>query len=494
MKKTYSFFIKFFVLAILCTTTFACSDDNDGKINGAGGIDVQPGMNVVGRITDGTTPMEGVVVTDGYSVVATDADGVYQIRASRKAEFVYISVPADCEIPMGSDGCPAHYQPIKLQTNKVLYKDFTLKRIGVKKNFRLLALADVQIDTETHVTRLEKEMPKIVEYVKSLNDQPVYGISLGDLGWDNMNIYPTYKKYVNQLNIPIFSVIGNHDHNQLMVDQDADADAEFKEAFGPTYYSYNIGDCHFVVMDDVLYKNRKEYDATLTTNQLNWLQKDLSYVDKNKLIIVGVHIPIERRNRNNQLTNKDKLYEILDGFNHVRVLSGHSHNNYTTTHKEAPRIEENTLGAVCGSLWYKETEICNDGSPSGYAIYEIEGNTIKNWYYKGNSTPKDYQMILYKPGEDKSGSYPNDVLVNIFTWHTNWKSVKLYENGTLKQSLTKNIKVVDPTAYTALDGDMTRIETNNDHMFKYTPTSSWSTIEVKAEDPYGNKYEGKITK
>ena len=492
MKAVLIFWIRLFYLSILTTSVWACSDDINDTIINEGEIDILPGMNVVGRITDGANPIEGVVVSDGYSVVDTDKNGIYQMRASRKANFVYISIPADCEIPVDENGCPLHYQSIELQTNKVLRKDFSLKKIEVQKNFRLLAFADVQIDTEAHIVRLEKEIPSIVNYVEQLKDQPIYGISLGDLGWDNMDIYSTYKKYIGQLNIPFFSVIGNHDHNENIIDQDMNADYEFKEAFGPTYYSYNIGNCHFVVLDDVLYKNRKKYDATITNDQFKWLKKDLSYVDKNKLIIIAVHIPIERRNSNNALTNKDDLYKILDGFNNVRILSGHSHNNYTTNHLNAPHIEENTLGAISGSLWYKDTSICNDGSPSGYAIYEIEDNKIKNWYYKGIHTSKDYQIQLYKPGSDISGRYPNDVLINIFTWHDNWKRVELYEDGKWIKSLTSNVKIMDPMAYSALDGDLDRIEKNNDHMFRYTPSNEWSTIEIKTEDAYGNKYESKI--
>lgn len=486
------YFIKLLFLSLLSSVIFACGDDEHSSGKEAGLIDVQPGMNVVGRVTDGSNPIEGVVVSDGYSVVTTDADGVYQIGANSKAEFVYISIPADCEIPVDENNCPMHYQTIDMQTNEVQYKNFTLKKAAIQKNFRLLALADVQISIGAQVKCLEEDIPVIAEYIKSLNDQPIYGISLGDLSWDNMAIYPTYKQNISKLNMPIFSVIGNHDHNNKVNNRDDLADAEFKEAFGPTYYSYNIGDCHFVVLDDVYYKGPSNdgYETTITTEQFNWLKKDLSYVSKDKLIILGVHIPIKRRNSTAHLTNIDELYDILEGY-HVRILSGHSHDNYTTTH--TAMIEEQTLGAICGSLWYKNNvRLCNDGSPSGYAIYEIVGNEIKNWYYKGIYTPKEEQMRLYKPGDDKSGKYPNDALVNIFTWHTNWKSVELFEDGVLKQTLTDNIKVIDPLAYTMLGGAQGRIKALNDHMFKYTPSINWNEIEVRAEDAYGNKYEKKI--
>ena len=42
--------------------------------------------------TDGA-PMEGVVVSDGYTVTQTDAEGRYEITAPRCAAFVWVSAP-----------------------------------------------------------------------------------------------------------------------------------------------------------------------------------------------------------------------------------------------------------------------------------------------------------------------------------------------------------------------------------------------------------------
>lgn len=44
-------------------------------------------------------PLEGVVVSDGYSVVASDKKGVYQIVRDPNAKHVFISVPSGYEIP-----------------------------------------------------------------------------------------------------------------------------------------------------------------------------------------------------------------------------------------------------------------------------------------------------------------------------------------------------------------------------------------------------------
>ena len=111
-----------------------------------------------------------------------------------------------------------------------------------------------------------------------------------------------------------------HQHCQTV---DADADASFEAAFGPTYSSYNIGDCHFVVLDDVLYTGSSNYTAEITEAQMAWLEQDLNHVPKDKLIIIGVHIATSRRNRpTSHITNYRELYALLDGYN-VRILSGH---------------------------------------------------------------------------------------------------------------------------------------------------------------------------
>ena len=463
-------------------------------------IDVKPGMNLVGKITDGTSPIEGVVVTDGFTVTTTDKDGIYQLAANTdSARFVSISVPAEYEIPLDNMGIPQMYKRIEMlgyDKLPAIQRDFVLTK-GVKKtNFTLVALADVQIGTAADFSLLQKsETGKIKEYVSSLN-QPVYGISLGDLVWDNIPFFANYRNEISKINIPIFQLVGNHDHDQYVSNNDYNATLQYEKFFGPTYYSYNIGDCHFVVLDDVYFQNitdKSDYSGFVTSNQMRWLKEDLKHVSKDKLIIIGTHIPTKRRVSNTQVTNNTELYSLLDGYQ-VRILSGHSHYNYTTTISST--IEENTLGAVMGEFW--TGQFCSDGSPMGYGIYEINGNQIKNSYYKGTHQDKEYQMKVYGPGQSVSVEYRQSVLINVFNWHSTW-TVALAEDGKTPTVLKENIKEYDVDAYAFLGlvGDATKPAVRpalsgaikTDHMFKYTPTStSWKKITVTATDPYGNVY------
>ena len=55
--------------------------------------------------TDGA-PMEGVVVSDGYTVTQTAAEGRYEITAPRCAAFVWVSAPEGYMAPLKESGIP----------------------------------------------------------------------------------------------------------------------------------------------------------------------------------------------------------------------------------------------------------------------------------------------------------------------------------------------------------------------------------------------------
>lgn len=85
-------YIKYLLVFLLATGFVACSEDEGAQILGSlyEKVDItpEPGMNLVGRVTDGTGPIEGVVVSDGVTVTTTDAQGIYQMRVKRNAHRI----------------------------------------------------------------------------------------------------------------------------------------------------------------------------------------------------------------------------------------------------------------------------------------------------------------------------------------------------------------------------------------------------------------------
>lgn len=468
-------------------------------------ISTAPGMNVAGRVTVDGVPRAGVVVSDGVNVVLTDSLGVYQM-ASEGRQHLFVSVPADCEIPV-KDGFPAFYKEIgDISDGGVARLDFELKSSPVKHSWKLVAIADPQIGVPDTVDYADIVVPQIAEYVSTLGPN-TYGLALGDLIWNTPQLYPAYRRETSRIGIPVFSVIGNHDHNEL-VHNDTESDRDFRNAMGPTYYSVNIGDCHLVALDDILYrgiKNRNDYSGAITPEQLEWLRKDLEHVSKDKTIILGLHIPTSRRNSPWKVDGHEELYALLSPFKSAEILSGHTHYHFTTT--IAPNITETTLGAAMGAFWYP---LNGDGSPRGYAVMEFDGPGLKDKYYVGAGMKRDYQMKLYKPSEAvlwnpaKNPGDPYDkILINIFCWHSNWM-VEVSEDGGEYRPLGEDSRLIpadnggkcwDPAIRQCLvKGRIpahhkgSKPSDNNDHMFLYTPSPEWRQVTVKATDPYGNIY------
>lgn len=474
----------------------ACKKSNGGspEING---IVVRDGMDAVGKVMADGQPAEGVVVSDGYSVVRTNAEGIYQLKRHANARFVFISVPADCKIPVRGAGRPDFYRAIN-PGDEIAYGEFTLSRQPVESEFTLLSIADPQFSDEYEYGRFSTEtVPDIVQTRQSAGNTPVYGIILGDLVWDKMNMFGKFDWEFSRIGIPLFTVIGNHDYDMTVKNDDDRAAAPYERQFGPTYYSFNRGDCHFIVLDDIEYNgggaSGKGYEARLSDAQLAWLAKDLYHVPRNKLVIVGLHINTKTRFTETTIANNQALYNALNGYT-VKILSGHTHwhGNVSVNNN----IREYIHGASCGAFW--SGDINRDGAPNGYGVFEISGNQVVDQYYKATARARDYQIKLYPV--NSWALRPNDVIANIWDWHTDWRSVKVYENGVLKGDMKQFEEKTarDPYAKWLLDirggivNDDAAGSIITDHLFYYRPTVPDALIRVEATDSYGNTYSAEI--
>lgn len=446
-------------------------------------------MNLVGCVTDGEKGIPGVVVSDGYSVVQTDKDGVYQMKRDKKAKFVFVSVPSQYKLPVAGS-IPVYYKPVNHEF-EVVYANFQLEKGTVEKDFVLVTLADPQPSKDWEVVRFRNETVKdlrtlVAGYPASTS---FIGLAVGDLTWDAPELYPGYIDAVNEIPFPVLPVIGNHDHDQYVTDNDYEASHNFEKYFGPAYYSYNKGQCHFVVLDDIKYGNRKNYENYITEEQLAWLAQDLKYVSKDKLLIIGVHAPTMFNTRQ-VVKNAPELYALLDGYK-VVIMSGHTH---TGTHTRInDNITEYTLHAVFGSGW--SGDIGQAGAPNGYGVFEISGNELKNHYYKGTGLPSSYQMKVYPPKSWESQK--KNVIVNIWSYNDNW-TVEVYENGKLQKNGMARYTDFDPSAYDFYYGPekpehRPRTEPKKTpNLFYYAPKNKKAVVKVVAKDEYGNEYKEEI--
>ena len=494
----------FFAAGMLAITLASCSEKEvpvapNGYDRDEVTITHQFGKNLAGRVTVDGVPRAGVVVCDGINVELTDERGEYQMYTTR--QHVFVSVPEDCEIPV-LDGLPRFYKVLDFSVDAKIQRDFNLLSAPKKTEWTLMAVADPQIGNDQDISDFsEYILSDFSEFTQPISEN-TYGISLGDIVWNKPELFSTYKTLMGRTPVPSFSVIGNHDHNES-VKNDTESDADFRNVLGPTYYSVNIGDYHMVVLDDVLYSGetgRNDYANTITQEQLDWLEKDLSHVSKDKGLIVALHIPTARWNRPDNLTNTQALYDLIKDFDNIQIISGHAHNQSTV--EIAPNMTEYNFAAAMGAYWYP---LCSDGTPRGYGVLKFNGNKLVDVKYKSAGFPDDYQMKLYAPKDavlcQPSGNVgdPFDqILVNVFAWHPKW-TVEIQEDGGSWKTLS-NVQAQDPDVRKSLVYDEddkkwyipsnhngAQIATTN-HMFLYRPAPDWRSVTVRATDPFGNVY------
>lgn len=455
-------------------------------------------LTIKGRVRAAGKGIAGVVVTDGLNLVQTDSAGKYTLESNATAEFVYITVPRGYAVPHDK-GVARFYQPIPTWKS-TFTADFDLQKLAqddTRHNF--VVWADPQMINKKDAAELVNvSAPDLKKLVDSYGPSALFhGIGCGDLVWDKFELFQDYQKAIEVAGIPFFQVIGNHDMD-LTARTDEGSGQTFKQLFGPTYYSFNRGEVHYVVLDDVFFIGAaKKYIGYLTEKQLQWLEQDLAFVKPGSTVVVSVHIPVntghQRRSKlpeepmGGVVANRKELYRLLEPFK-AHIMSGHTHNNEKV---QEGNVLEHVHGTVCGAWW--TGPVCTDGTPSGYGVYEVNGSELK-WYYKSVNHPKEHQMRLYPKGTVKDR--PQEVAVNVWNWDPSWK-VEWLEDGVRKGAMQQEIGL-DPLAVQLQEGPALPAKHKwvepvlTEHLFWATPSVGAKQITVEVTDRFGQVYREEL--
>lgn len=456
-------------------------------------------ITLKGRVHSNGTGISGVAVTDGTNVTLTDGSGRYTLLSNKATEFIYISIPSGYAFPQ-KRGLVQFYKRVD-HSQSSFTADFALDKLDANDHKHVFIVwSDPQIISKKDAAVLvEQAAPDLRDLAKSYPAGTlIHAVGCGDLVWDHFDLLDDYKEAVNISGIPFFNLIGNHDMD-LNARTDEYSAQTFKENFGPTYYSYNRGNIHYVVLDDVFFiGTAKKYIGYLTENQLQWLEQDLKNVKHGSTVIVSLHIPTntgsQRRNKlpeeeiGGVVSNREQLYKILAPYK-VHIMSGHTHMNEKW---ERDNMIEHVHGTVCGAWW--TGPICTDGTPEGYAVYEVNGSDV-NWYYKSTGKPKDYQLKVYEKGRHKDA--PGAVVANVWNWDPKWR-IQWYEDGQLKGDMEQRV-AFDPWSVELYEGPELPKKhkfvdpTLTDHLFFATPSAGAKKVKVTATDRFGKTYSEEIS-
>ena len=504
-----------------------------------------PGSTVYGVIQCDGTGVPNVVISDGVEVTSTDENGYYQIASAKKYGYVFISIPSGYEAP--SVGIlPTLHQLLRNDANTIERVDFQLKKVENQENYQMLIFGDMHLARRTNdLVQFRQFTTDVSDYLKSHAGEKIYGLTLGDMTWDlywysNTFALPDYLSEINGdlSGIEIFHTMGNHD-NDMLTYSDLGAETAYDHVIAPTFYSFNIGKIHYVVLDDIDCSNYdgtkdRNYVKLFSDNEYNWLRKDLAHVSKSTPLVITAHAPIFNFSGTNSFVydgsstrtaNTKELLDIISGYK-TDFITGHTHVIYNVTPEDAivggKDIYEHNSGAVCATWWWSGYQnpgihICTDGAPGGYQIFSIDGTDMK-WQYKATGKDIGYQMRTYDrnsisisaskyapnatgssitdfnshASDWESPSTQNYVYFNVWNYNPKWK-ISVTEDG--KELVWTRVLMKDPLHLIAYEAGRANVNatisfptTNTNHFFRVQASSPNTTLEFTLTDQFGNTY------
>jgi hypothetical protein len=360
------------------------------------------------KIQDTTEPgISGVAVSNGRDVTVTDRSGLYKLPALDEM-VVFISQPATHQSPLNERMLPQFYylhQPLGSPSNIKAFAgikptgklpsqiNFPLYPKEQNENFSAQILGDTQVTNSKEVKYLRDSVVTPL----AASTKGSFVMTLGDNVYNHLNVYAEFMDAMQALARPIYMVPGNHDINHDSAD-DKHSLETYKSHFGPSYYSFNYGKAHFMVLDTVFWEG-KNYRGEIDAMQLTWLQNDLRQVPLDHTIVLAMHVPLQSwvnrvaENGRHMVANREQLFKILQG-RKVLALSGHTHtleqilpgDQYEGWGQPAPFMQI-TAGAVCGGWWGGRLNqagvplaYMRDGTPPGYLQLTMKDTAFHTSY------------------------------------------------------------------------------------------------------------------
>ncbi|HEV7301114.1 MAG TPA: calcineurin-like phosphoesterase C-terminal domain-containing protein [Tepidisphaeraceae bacterium] len=393
--------------------------------------------------SDGSPGIEGVLVSNGRSVVRTDRDGRYRIGV-RDGDVLFVVKPAHWATPLSEYNLPKFYYfhrptgspqwraPDAPATLDPTYYyagtdatgplpasiDFPLRKHAEPDEFKVVVFGDTQVSHDRQVEWMSRDT--IAELVGT--NGVAFGISLGDLvNVGLLHMYQPLNEMQAKTGFPWYVIPGNHDQN-IMVPDDSLADEQFRTTYGPTTYAFDYGPASFLMLENIMRRPVQGYNTSedgqtstpmgdnygcgLTDDQWAFVESYLAAVPLDRPLFIAMHIPITGENDDEKAFCK-RLMGLLSGRRCTLSMSGHTHRQRHTFHGEESGFsgpgQHHHFNSICvrgegyrGMFDELRIPTCQSvcGTPNGYSFLFInkDGYSIR---YKGSRERADYQMNIF---------------------------------------------------------------------------------------------------
>jgi hypothetical protein len=371
----------------------------------------------------------------------------------------------------------------------------TAKLSAQNSGFNLIVVGDPQPQTEEQITRLETEIiPQIDNIVEEYraSGYPTAILLTGDVVWDTMKFLPRVKADFESLGVPVYAVIGNHDHNERHERNQKRAEQNYVDVWGARNQAFMLGKTLFVTLDNIDYTDSDNYGLKVDADQLIWLSEVMDEHADIEHVAVCMHAPATSHRTGGFIPYAKPIVRII-GDRKIDFITGHGHRHFTADH--TPNIIEHSVAQVNGNLWF--APICSDGTPLGvFCIEERNGEWM--WHHRILGKEANEPLITYPVGRVEE--HEDYVVVKVVGWDSKW-SLSWSENG-VDMGAMEQISILDPDYmyYVENEADyrekyMRRLRRSarpHKHYFRCKPTSPDSRVTITATDRFGREYSAEI--
>ncbi len=352
-----------------------------------------------GRYDRGEQLLAGIPVSDGCSVVTTNAKGRYRIQVAQGGSLFPI-LPAGYTMSGSRLVNSCFIGPNRIASHD---NDFALQTKSADSRFRLNVLGDIQVSNGQELEYASRTILPELMY----KDSTEVNLFMGDLVNNNLSLYPYLRSLIEGLPSRSYTVVGNHDRDVDTVSWRQTL--SYCTHFGSPVYAFNQGDVHFIVLNNVYGKGARGYEGRISESQLQFVRADLQHVSPRQLVVLVMHIPLAITR------NRDELFAAV-GTRPMLALTAHLHRVMRTFHHyQGSVIPELGAGATCGFWWVGERDwqgvpmaLQQGGTPRNYFVVDFDGPRY-TFKCKGVGLDSLQQLTVHITGIDTLDTHLRDM-------------------------------------------------------------------------------------
>lgn len=352
----------------------------------------------------GEAGVPGVTVSDGVTVVTTDAEGRYALTMSttrRKTDSVFVTQPSGYSVGTDEFKTPRFYRNLgELAKDAAVTADFDLVKTpasGADKEF--YSFANV---ADPHVN---KELPDQIEEINSTTRELGFVQVSGDL--TNRATDEEFQYYLDatkRSKLPVWPAVGNHEYFYGGATDYASRIDNYRRYVGPEWYSFDYGNRHYIVLEN---NGQAPFEE-----QLEWAKADLAANVKDKKLVVIAHKPM------NVPFGADEVYDaygkLLEQYKAQLILVGHEHSNDAEPNSQFVKTAKH-LQTVSASYTI-------DNAPRGFRFVHLQSEEFTNPFRQFGY---EQQLTIMSPAPGSTVSARGNAGLQVNAYDTSDPAVKV---------------------------------------------------------------------